>query len=171
MKFLRSASLVVLSLCFGELALGAIDGSLSVTTGSGGDLRVVVQHDFHLLYGCAYPMTYVLEIPAGSSGLEVSRRYRSSDAWTILPEKLATDLFNGIEAVRFDYPAARAYVSAAFAGDADSLFLQVTGSGGTPVVPVYHGVSSLRSVTLTPRSADRGMAVRSVTPSSSAKAR
>jgi hypothetical protein len=107
--------------------------SIGITPAS--ELVVVVQSSFHSDYGCRYPVTYQLNLPSGSSGLKVEKKYFSTDTWEIINEKTANDFFNGIEAVRFDYPNNRVYVSVAFSVDTDSLFLKITESNGNTIFP------------------------------------
>lgn len=84
-------------------------------------------------FGLSYPVTYVFSIPADSTGLIAYKRYNQSTEWTQLPEKTSTDYFNGIEAVRFDYPNNTAYVSAAFGPESNDLYLKIVDSNSTQV--------------------------------------
>lgn len=86
------------------------------TSGSGTDkyFKISATNQAHTDYGLAYPVTYVFDIPEGSSGLSAQKKYNLADSWQGISEKTSNDLFNGIEAVRFDYPNNKAYVSVAF---------------------------------------------------------
>lgn len=86
-------------------------------------------------------MTYEIDFPSGSSGLKVVKKNQTAGSWVQITEKTSADLFNAIEAVRFDYRNNRAYVSAAFSGMSDSLFLKIIDGRGNTVLPVYRGVS------------------------------
>ncbi|MCX6120912.1 MAG: T9SS type A sorting domain-containing protein [Ignavibacteriales bacterium] len=113
--------------------------SIGITPAS--ELVVVVQASFHSDYGCMYPLTYQFDIPQGSSGLKVWKKNFSTDTWKSITEKTVNDFFNGIEAVRFDYPKNRAYVSVAFSVDTDSLLLEITDSNDNTIFPLYAGIS------------------------------
>lgn len=102
-----------------------IKPALSIFQSNADELLVTIDSTMHAEYGCAYPLTYKIALPPGSANLHACTRYSAWQAYSTLPEKQASDLFNGIDAVRFDYPNAIAYVSAAFAGDSDSLFLKI----------------------------------------------
>ena len=104
-------------------------------------LAVAIQPEFHTDYGCAYPLTYQIDIPAGSSALTVRKRYASTERWLDVLERTSDDFFNGIEAVRFDYPKNTAYVSVAFSSNSDSLFLMIDGSSGAQIVPHFAGIT------------------------------
>jgi hypothetical protein len=104
-------------------------------------LAVAIQPEFHTNYGCAYPLTYQMDIPAGSSALTVRKRYASTERWLDVQEKTSDDFFNGIEAVRFNYPKNTVYVSVAFSPNSDSLFLMIVGSSSTPIVPHFAGIA------------------------------
>jgi len=102
---------------------------------------IVIPSSIHSDYGCSYPLTYQLDIPQSSSGLKAERKTSSSESWKEIPERTASDYFNGIEAVRFDYPASRAYVSVAFSSDSDSLILRISESSGNTIIPRYAGIA------------------------------
>ncbi|GEM_PF-2574237 len=102
-----------------------IKPALSISQSNADELLVAIDSTMHAEYGCAYPLTYKITLPPGSANLHACKRYSSWHAYSTLPEKTTGDFFNGIEAVRFDYPNAIAYVSAAFAGDSDSLILKI----------------------------------------------
>ena len=85
-------------------------------------------------YGLSYPVTYEFDIPAGSASLQAYVKYiATSTSWTQLTEKTTSDLFNGINAVRFDYTNNKAYVSAAFDANSNDIFIKVVDSNGTQV--------------------------------------
>jgi hypothetical protein len=67
-------------------------------------------------FGFQYPATYVFQLEKSSPGARVERRDGDTGPWTALTEKKASDFFNGVECVRFDARARRAYVSVGFGG-------------------------------------------------------
>ena len=101
-----------------------------------GGLVFIVQHEFHLQYGLAFPLTFQFDLPLGASALKAMEKRSSTDLWIPMIEKKAGDIFNEDELVRFDYHNNRAYVSAAF-GDSDSLFLAIFDGSGQPVSISY----------------------------------
>lgn len=103
-------------------------------------LSIAIQHPAHEKYGCAYPETYQLSLPAGAGGLKAFERHSTGDAWTVLPSKTDTDIFNGIEAVRFDYANGFAYVSAAFSPNSDSIYIRLADDSGNPVFTGFDGI-------------------------------
>jgi hypothetical protein len=113
---------------------------LSISISSASELVAVLQHTIHVDFGCMYPLTYLVDIPSGSSNLKIEKKYFSSDTWKNIPEKAASDFFNGIEVVRFDYLNNRAYISAAFSSGTDSLFLKMSDSTGNTIYPLYVGI-------------------------------
>jgi Secretion system C-terminal sorting domain/Polysaccharide deacetylase len=117
------------------------EAKLSVSAPQTGELIVVIQSAFHTHFGVACPMTYKLSIPANSNNLIVMERHSSSEAWGQMTEKTSSDTFNLIEAVRFDYTKNMAYVSAAFSGATDSLFMEVLDSNRDLIAMTYEGIS------------------------------
>ena len=115
---------------------------LSITVTGSNAFIVVIDSAIHQRYGFAYPMTYRLNIPTGSSGLHVQRKYTTSSGWSSnIPEKTTTDSFNAIEAVRFDYTNKIAYVSTAFSSASDSLFIQIINTTLNPIALTFGGIS------------------------------
>lgn len=113
---------------------------LTVEYKPAGGLVFIVQHEFHLQYGVAFPLTFQFDLPSGSNALKAMEKRSSTDPWIPMIEKNAGDIFNEDELVRFDYNNNRAYVSAAF-GDNDSLFLAIFDGSGQPVSISYQGIS------------------------------
>lgn len=83
-------------------------------------------------YGFAYPVTFIFDIPAGSSNFHAYHRHQITDSWSELTQKTSDDFFNGIEAVRFDYTNNKAYVSVAFDASYDWIYIRVTDNNGNP---------------------------------------
>ena len=98
-----------------------------------GFFKLSVSSTAHNDYGLAYPVTYCFNIPEGSLSLKAYKRYSSQQAWSQIAEKKSTDFFNGIEAVRFDYVAGKAYVSVAFGDLSDDVYVKITDVNGNSV--------------------------------------
>jgi len=96
-------------------------------------LKISVDPTAHNDYGLGYPVTYKFSIPAAAVNLSAWEKKVLSGYWTRLPEKTATDFFNGINAVRFDYTNDFAYVSVAFGPDSDDIYLLFRDADGNPV--------------------------------------
>ena len=75
---------------------------------------ISINADMWRRFGWQYPATYVFHVPAGAHGLKVGRRDASGDTWTPLGAKPSGVSFNGVECVRYDPEARRAYVSIGF---------------------------------------------------------
>ncbi|HLN89557.1 MAG TPA: hypothetical protein VK253_05780, partial [Candidatus Binatia bacterium] len=104
--------------------------------------KISVNAQQHDDYGLGYPVTYVFEIPPEvTGGLRAYTRYSISDSWSRLMEKTSSDFFNGIECVRFDYAADRAYVTVAFSGVSDDIYIRLTDQSDSVVQSVYAGIS------------------------------
>ena len=94
-------------------------------------------------FGIYYPVTYKFKLAAGATGL--AAQYRNWEGiWRTLPEKKHTDIFNGIDAVRFDYANNLAYVSVKFSRSSDTIYLRIVDAAGQPVsvdfdsIPKYY---------------------------------
>ncbi len=79
-------------------------------------------------WGFQYPVTYVFH--TSELAADAAARWRDSGtaAWTALKQKTADDFFNGVECVRFDRAANRAYVSVGFHAS-PSIELEFRGAG------------------------------------------
>ncbi len=117
------------------------EAKLSVTTVSSNEIVIVIQNAFHKKYGVACPITYKFNIPQNSNNLLLMVKYNSSGIWRQIEEKTSSELFNSIEAVRFDYTNNAMYVSAAFSGNSDSLYLKMVDLNNNTVPIIYKGVS------------------------------
>jgi hypothetical protein len=91
----------------------------------------------HEKYGLAYPLTYVFEIPQGPARLRAFRRYTRGDEWSQVPEKTAGEVFNAIEAVRFDYEGGLAFVSVPFSESSDTVQVVIRDSGDRSIATDY----------------------------------
>lgn len=108
---------------------------------NGNAIVIKIDHDFHVKYGCSYPITCEINLGHGLSGLTALRKYSTSETWTSLQEKTSQDLFNAIEVVRFDYNNDKAYLSIPFSSVSDSIFIQINNSVGNSVTFSYSGIS------------------------------
>ncbi len=126
---------------FGYSSFAQSEAKLSVTVPSTGELVIVIQSEFHKQFGVACPLTYKIDVPVGSSSLKVMEKHASADNWSQIIEKSSSDIFNKIEAVRFDYSNDNAYVSAAFSGISDTLYLKILDSNNNPVSINYKGIT------------------------------
>lgn len=55
-----------------------------------------------LKWGCEYPVSYIFEVVAGEARSDVSRCNGWTDEWNSIPVREASEVFNGVEAVRYD---------------------------------------------------------------------
>lgn len=88
--------------------------------------KITINSQQHEDYGLGYPVTYVFQIPSGSSNLKAYHRHTQTQSWSQLPEKTSNDFFNGIECVRFDYSNNKAYVSVSFDENYDDIYIKIT---------------------------------------------
>ena len=138
----RNIVLSAVCFCFLSISFANNTALLTASISSNQELIIVIDHALHLQFGCLYPMTYQIDIPAGSAGLKALEEHQHSNSgWTQLGEKTSADLYNAIEVVRFDYINRRAYVSAAFSGVSDSLILKIVDGSNSPVPIVFAGIS------------------------------
>ncbi|MCK5455634.1 MAG: hypothetical protein KAI45_00820, partial [Melioribacteraceae bacterium] len=114
---------------------------LKVDQYSENELVVSVDEQIHVDYGLAYPLTYKINIPLGSTGLSVYKKEVVTDDWVKLDVKTSDDFFNGIEVVRFDYDNSMAYVSVAFGDKSDSIYIQITDEFDISVQISYQGIT------------------------------
>lgn len=87
------------------------------------DFKISINETLQSKWGFKYPVTYVFNIPDGSSNIRVFKRDSLSEGWKQLPEKTSDDFFNGIECVRFDHTEDKAYVSVGF-NTANNIYLK-----------------------------------------------
>jgi peptidoglycan/xylan/chitin deacetylase (PgdA/CDA1 family) len=79
-------------------------------------------------FGFQYPATYIFEVDKVSTGARVERLDGSAGRWVGVVRKKGSDFFNGIECVRFDAKAGRAYVSTGFK-EGNTIRLRFAGVG------------------------------------------
>jgi hypothetical protein len=90
-------------------------------------------------FGLQYPATYVFQLGDAASNVRVERRDEIAGRWTALVRKKGGDFFNGVECVRFDTRAGRAYVSVGFKqGNAIRLKFSGVGSAKFESVATYY---------------------------------
>jgi hypothetical protein len=106
-----------------------------------GEVTISVDPALHQKFGLSYPVTYILSIPSGSSGLAAYKRYGAVATWVPLATRTSSDFFNGVEAVRFDYGANLAYVSVTFDSTSDDIYLRIVDGGGQPVNIAFQSIS------------------------------
>jgi hypothetical protein len=104
------------------------------------EIVIVIDSLLHLKYGFAYPMTYSISIPSGSSQLKTYKKYNQDQEWSFVQEKTSADFFNGIEAVRYDYANNLAYVSLAFNSSSDSIYIKITNQEGNNIPIEYSDI-------------------------------
>jgi hypothetical protein len=105
-----------------------------------GQFMFIAQHQFHILYGLAFPITYQFNFAPGETGIVAKEKHSYSEPWTVIPEKHQGDIFNDEEVVRFDYNKSCAFVSAAF-NYRDTLFLEICDNQGNAINSTYAGIT------------------------------
>jgi hypothetical protein len=90
-------------------------------------------------WGFRYPVTFVFDVTGLTPEVGAARRDVGSAWWSRLQENTAEEFFNGVEAVRFDPAASKAYVSVGF-HDEPRMELQIRGVASAKfasVAPYY----------------------------------
>lgn len=77
-------------------------------------VRISIDAPMRHKFGWQYPVTYEFDLPAGTQGVRISRRDSPDAPWAPLAMKSPGESFNGVECVRFDPGAKKAYVSVGF---------------------------------------------------------
>ncbi|MFZ1289756.1 MAG: hypothetical protein WAR79_06685 [Melioribacteraceae bacterium] len=113
---------------------------LKIEYGTNGEIIFVVDHLIHQNYGVAYPITYKIEFPPNNFQLTAFKRTSKKDEWVIINPKTKNDLFNGIEAARFENDSNFVYISVTFSSESDSLFIKVSNSIGNNLMTYYKGI-------------------------------
>ena len=113
-KYLSIALLI--SFSFGQI--------ISVVNQSS-ETIITADSQSHLDYGLSYPATYEFSISDADEELNVYRKNKKNQDWTVMNEKNSTDFFNGIEVVRFDNNENKAYISVGFSIISDSIFIKI----------------------------------------------
>ncbi|NUQ66649.1 MAG: hypothetical protein HUU20_29655 [Pirellulales bacterium] len=115
---------VVLLGLFAPLAVVPIQRA---SAGDSPTFRISIDPAAWKKFGFQYPATYIFRIAGLPPNVEVHRRDGDSPMWASLPKKTAEEFFNGIQCVRFDAAAKRAYVSVGFQY-ADTIELKFAGA-------------------------------------------
>ncbi|MFQ6091189.1 MAG: hypothetical protein ACE5OR_00650, partial [bacterium] len=117
--------------------------------------RIVVDSVNHVNYGLGYPITYKFSYPSGSSNLTVQYCHSFPFCWNELARKNSSDLFNGIEAARFDTANSNVYISVAFSSGSDTTYVRLADGADDPVsmsfieIPEYYdGRKAVVTITL-----------------------
>ena len=114
---------------------------LSVNSGIRNETVISLDSQIHIDYGLSYPITYEMNIPLESTSLRSYKKFQENQDWTLMEEKTENDFFNGIDAVRFDYEEAIAYVSIGFSDDSDSIFIKIADDNDNSVETYFLGMS------------------------------
>jgi len=77
-------------------------------------ISLEIDSNNHTKFGLTYPVTYIFEIPSGSSDLKIYYDEDNSSRWKPMTEKTRDDVFSGLNAVRFNYSDNKAYISVKF---------------------------------------------------------
>jgi hypothetical protein len=114
--------------------------SIPVNATTATEFELSISTSDHDKYGFTYPATYMFSLPPSSSNLHAYRQPSGSGNWAAIQEKTSSDLFSGIEAVRFDYNQSIAYISIAFPEQSDSQCIKITDQNGDNVPITYLGI-------------------------------
>lgn len=114
---------------------------IRVETAAEGTITATIDPQAHIDYGFSYPLTWEILLPDSMPGYSALIRHGLNQPWTVLEEKTSDDFFNGITKVRFDLPLRRAYVSAGFSAESDSLIIQIVRPSGLPAQTAFVQIS------------------------------
>ena len=107
------------------LLIGFSFGQITSVVNQSSETIITVNSQAHLDYGLSYPVTYEFSISDADEELNVYRKNKKNQDWTVMNEKNSTDFFNGIEVVRFDNNENKAYISVGFSIISDSIFIKI----------------------------------------------
>src|SRR5689334_8897622 len=111
---------------------------------AGTEHAIRVDAGAHQKFGLYYPVTYKFDLPESATALTAQYRYAPTDTWKPLAQKSRGDLFNGIDAVRFEYPSHVAYASVRFSRSSNDIYLRFLDPTGKAVpvsfntIPFYY---------------------------------
>src|ERR1035437_2711107 len=112
---LRLQLLLLITIALSTYSFTQNNKIINVTLNDSNIVVISINHDIHMKYGCLYPMTYLINIPPGLTGLTAQRKFTTpgttSVIWDTIPEKTSNDYFNAVEVVRFDRDSGKAYLS------------------------------------------------------------
>lgn len=94
------------------LVVGAADGKTPPVQEP--CFQISIDHSMWNRWGFQYPVTYVFDWVGLSGNTKVLWQPVASEDWTLLQTRNESDLYNGIECVRFDPAKKKAYVSIGF---------------------------------------------------------
>jgi len=125
-------------------AAGCVTAGTSKACGAAkASFRMTIDRQARIAWGLRYPVTYVFELPPAADVPEVRRRDAVAGPWATLPRKTAGDGCNGVECVRWDPAARRAYVSVGFGPKAaEPIEMELVGVPAAKfvgVAPYYDG--------------------------------
>jgi len=87
--------------------------------------KIIVSSSIRQIYGVCYPLTHVFNISSSWTSMYTYYRYKETDQWTLMASKTSEDLFNGVNASRFDFTNHKAYVSLGFGEATNEIHLRL----------------------------------------------
>ena len=125
------------------LLIGFSFGQITSVVNQSSETIITVNSQAHLDYGLSYPVTYEFSISDADEGLNVYRKNKKNQDWTVMNEKNSTDFFNGIEVVRFDNNEDKAYISVGFSIISDSIFIKIARNQNSSTVGSFLKICEL----------------------------
>jgi hypothetical protein len=117
------------------------NGPVSYGTQSSLSFQISCTQQDHNTYGLAYPVTYVFSYTGTQTNLQAYVKHSLFDDWNKITEYVSTQLYSGVEAVRFDYKNNIAYVSVAFSDGSNNIYIKLVSRGNT--IPItYQGTTN-----------------------------
>ncbi len=110
---------------FIALLIGFSFGQIISVVNQSSETLITANSQAHSDYGLSYPATYEFTISDAEQELNVYKKNKKNQDWTVINEKNPTDFFNGIEVVRFDNNENKAYISVGFSIISDSIFIKI----------------------------------------------
>lgn len=107
--------------------------------------RISVDPGMWRQFGWQYPATYVFRVRPGSEHPKVSRRDALGDTWAPVAEVPAGESPNGVQCVRYDSAANRAYVSVGFKSSS-TIYLGFAGPEAVEFVEIARYYDARRAV-------------------------
>jgi hypothetical protein len=130
-----------LSMVLALAALAAVSPGLAATPA----FRISIDADVWRKFGWQYPVSYVFHLPQGVPGVKVSRRDVPGETWALLEAKARGESFNGVDCVRYDAQARKAYVSVGFK-TSPTICLEFQGAGEVEFVAIARYYDACRAV-------------------------
>jgi hypothetical protein len=91
-------------------------------------VRISIDPAMWKRWGFRYPVTYIFDLPSVPPDAMLLRQDEASGQWTALEKMTSNDFFNGIECVRVDRDAKKAYVSVGF-HESNEIILKFVNTG------------------------------------------